>query len=71
MPHKPPKKKAATKRKKKRNTDAVMPFNENKSVEVEKVNNGFVVSQFGPNGRKRFIETSKKAANDRALKLLG
>ncbi len=56
----------------KKNTTTDSPvFSDRKSVEMEKVKNGFIVSSYGENGSTKFIEKTKKAAKARASKMLG
>lgn len=69
MPKKP--RKAPKRPKKKVAMETSMPMNENKSVNIKKASNGYVVSSYTDKGEKTLIAKTKKEAKGHADKLLG
>ena len=64
------KKKGGAKSKSKKSVDAPVA-SQRKSVDIQKANNGYVVSQWTDKGQKTFIAKTTKEAQAFATKLLG
>jgi hypothetical protein len=54
----------------KKNMIAIPKYNERKSVDIKKANNGYIVSSWGDKGEKCFITKDKTEAKGLANKLL-
>ncbi len=68
----PPKKTPKRKKKKKKVAMvSAMPMSDNRSVNIKKAGNGYVVSSYTDSGEKTLIAKTKKEANGHVDKLLG